>query len=161
MNIKMFIASLLFFASPVFANQQEDPSSISSDVTEQVHKWAEAWTDRDFETYASFYGEGFKPARGLSRSQWERVRKARILKRSKLKVTIEDIKVDVLSSDQAIAKFDQKYWSKSYRDKRHKTLSFVKVEDKWVIVSEDTIKCRGNTVGGCAKPSKKLKRSRK
>lgn len=165
LTFKLLFVALALLVSQAMASQQDadspSTSDISEEVTLQVNAWAAAWSDRNFEAYTGFYGAGFEPARKLSRTQWEKVRKARILKRPRLKVAIDDIKIDVVAPDQAIATFNQKYWSKSYRDRTYKTLSFVKVEDNWVIVREQTSKCSGNTTGGCKSFKKKGKRARK
>lgn len=174
MNIKSLVFGLIVISSTALANQEQpisppppavvtQVSDVNEEVKAQIHAWADAWSKRDFSAYSGFYGAGFEPARGLSRSQWEKVRKARIVKRPRLTVEIEDITVESIAQDQVIAKFKQKYWSKSYRDKVVKTLTFVKVDDSWLIVKEESSKCTSNTNGWCKKgfKNKKLKRSRR
>jgi adhesin transport system outer membrane protein len=120
-----------------------------SDIEAQVRSWAEAWSAKDYSGYTGFYAPTFTPDGGLSREDWELLRRARILPRDSIKIGIEAMNVRLLSEDRAIAEFEQTYRSNIYNDRVFKTLEMIKSNDSWLINRENSRPCAGNTVGGC------------
>lgn len=119
------------------------------DITARVRSWAEAWSAKDYSAYRGFYADTFTPDGGLSRGDWEQLRRARITPREKISVTVEDIKVRMDGEDRAFADFRQVYRSSHYNDTISKTLEMIKVNGRWLINREGSFPCAGNTVGGC------------
>ncbi len=119
------------------------------DITARVRSWAEAWSAKDYSAYRGFYADTFTPDGGLSRGDWEQLRRARITPRERISVVVEDIKVRMDGEDRAFADFRQVYRSSGFSDTISKTLEMIKVNGRWLINREGSFPCAGNTVGGC------------
>lgn len=124
------------------------PSSIV-EIETQVRSWAAAWSAKDYSAYTGFYAPTFTPDGGLSREDWDQLRRARISPRERIAVTVDALRVRMDGEDRAIAEFEQTYRSNIYNDRVVKTLEMIKVEGKWLINRESSKPCAGNTVGGC------------
>lgn len=114
-----------------------------------LDSWAAAWMRKDIEAYRGFYAESFVPDGGLSRSQWEKVRQARIAPRNAITLELSDIVVSQPAADKAVVRFRQTYRSNAFSDTVEKSLEMIKVGDGWLITRETSVPCEGNTVGGC------------
>lgn len=124
-------------------------SAVEDDVAARVRGWAEAWSAKDYSAYVGFYAPTFTPDGGLSREDWDQLRRARITPRSTVSVEVQDLKVRMDGEDRAFADFRQVYRSNVYSDTTKKTLEMIKVNGKWLINRESSVPCTGNTVGGC------------
>ena len=124
---------------------QEPVKGISSrqqtrtDVELVVRQWALAWSSRDIKGYLSAYSQAFQvPAEFSGRSAWEKRRRQVIRRAGAIRVTLANLKVNLLNENRAQTTFQQNYWSRRYQDKVNKTLSLVKEGDTWKIVREYT-----------------------
>lgn len=128
---------------PAAANSEEAP------LVARVKGWAEAWIAQDFPAYNAFYAANFVPGNGLSRADWESLRRSRLSGRQISSVELQDLRVNFISPEKAQVKFHQIYRSNVYRDVTRKTLDMVLMDGHWQIVAEVSVPCAGNTVGGC------------
>ncbi len=114
------------------------PSSASTkDAEAAVLAWAKAWAARDVKAYLAAYSKDFNTPGGLSRSDWEEERRARITSKSKISVRLENLTVTT-SGNSAVAKFRQDYKANGLSVSSRKTLDLVKAGDRWQIVKEST-----------------------
>lgn len=120
-----------------------------ADVAKQVRSWAAAWAAKDYKNYTGFYAPSFTPDGGLSREDWDQLRRARITTRETISLEIQDLQIRLDGPDHAFATFRQVYHSNIYNDTTQKTLEFIKVKGQWLINRESSVPCTGNTVGGC------------
>jgi len=118
-------------------------------IERQVQSWAEAWSARDYAAYTAFYAPTFTPDGGLTREDWDQLRRSRITARERIHVDIQDLKIRLDGPDRAFAEFRQVYESQAFNDTTQKVLEMIKVNGKWLINRETSIPCVGNTVGGC------------
>ncbi|WP_234087728.1 TolC family outer membrane protein [Azonexus sp. R2A61] len=125
------------------------PASDESEIAARMKSWAAAWSAKDYSAYSSFYAPTFTPDGGLSREDWDQLRRARISPRERISVEVEDIRVRMDGTDRAFAEFRQTYRSNIFNDTVSKTLEMIKVNGKWLINRESSVPCAGNTVGGC------------
>jgi adhesin transport system outer membrane protein len=128
---------------PAATNSEEAP------LVARLKGWAEAWMAQDFAAYNAFYGAAFVPGGGLSRADWESLRRARLTGREIITVELQDLRVNFAGPDKAQVKFRQIYRSNVYRDVTRKTLDVVLENGVWQIVGEVSVPCTGNTTGGC------------
>lgn len=128
---------------------QASPGPVD-DIESRVRSWAEAWSAKNYSAYAAFYAPSFTPDGGLSREDWDQLRRARILPREAITIGIEAMRVKMQGEDRAIAEFEQTYRSNIYNDRVFKMLEMIKVDDRWLIIRESSSPCAGNTVGGCS-----------
>ncbi|MBU2450957.1 MAG: TolC family outer membrane protein [Gammaproteobacteria bacterium] len=127
------------------------PAAVGPETTieRQVQSWAAAWSARDYATYTGFYAPTFTPDGGLSREDWDHLRRSRITARDRINVAIQDLKIRLDGPDRAFAEFRQVYESKAFNDTTQKVLEMIKVNGRWLINRETSVPCVGNTVGGC------------
>ncbi len=119
------------------------------EVENAVRSWAAAWSAKDYTAYTGFYAPGFTPDGGLSRDDWNTLRRQRISQRDNISVTLEQIVVKMDGADRARAEFTQNYHSSVFSDRVFKVLEMVRMNGRWLIVRENSRPCEGNTVGGC------------
>lgn len=119
------------------------------DIEGRVRSWAEAWSAKDYSAYTAFYAQTFTPDGGLSREDWNQLRRARISPRETISVTVDNLSVRMDGEDRAFAEFEQTYRSNIFSDRVKKTLEMIRVNGKWLINRESSTPCVGNTVGGC------------
>lgn len=115
----------------------------------RLKAWTEAWMAQDFAAYNAFYAANFVPGHGLSRDDWETLRRNRLNGRQIITVEVENPQISYPGPERAQLTFRQIYRSDVYRDVTQKTLEMVRTNGRWLIVSETSVPCDGNTVGGC------------
>ncbi len=111
-------------------------------VAPSVEKWIAAWNGKDINGYFSAYSESFVPAQGLSRTQWESLRKKRVGKQGGISTVLKDITPAQCDGKTTEVSFTQEYGSEDYRDTVEKTLSMEYVGGAWKILKETVTKGR-------------------
>jgi tetratricopeptide (TPR) repeat protein len=128
-------------AKPVAAPPEPAKSDRSStaeatkQVREAVNRWASAWSRQDIDDYIAAYHPSFNG--GKSRSAWIKDRKARILGKSKISVTVSGLSVQI-EGDRADVQFRQRYRSDRLDADTKKKMRLVRVGNKWLIDREST-----------------------
>jgi tetratricopeptide (TPR) repeat protein len=105
-------------------------------VLAAVHGWAQAWSHKDADAYLAYYAPQFQVPGGDTRAAWEAKRRERITKPKTIEITVESPRVSFEGSGKALVKFRQGYKSDTLSTSGGKTLTFVKVKDRWQIVLE-------------------------
>ena len=128
-------------AAAMVAPAQSAPPVASLDERSQaaamVAQWAAAWSERDVERYLGFYAKQFVPPDSLSRDAWQEKRRERILGKQRILVTVEDLGIELLEDNRAIARFAQTYEADKYREARAgKTLILAREDGAWRIAAE-------------------------
>ncbi len=119
----------------VKAAKADAKSEDAAAVEAAVRAWARAWSNKDMKAYYAAYGSDFRPADGASRSNWEADRKARIVGKRSIDVTISNVRVTV-EGNKATARFRQDYRGDALKISSNKSLGLAKAGNKWVIVRE-------------------------
>ncbi|HNW01420.1 MAG TPA: tetratricopeptide repeat protein [Burkholderiaceae bacterium] len=107
----------------------------SKEAEAAVRAWAAAWARKDMNAYLGAYGKAFDPPGNQSRAAWEEERRSRIVGKSTISVSLENLVISV-NGDKAVARFRQSYKADALAVSSRKTLDLVKVGDRWVIVRE-------------------------
>ena len=107
------------------------------EVAAAVRAWADAWSEKDVDSYLGSYGANFDTPGSQSRNVWEADRRARIVGKSRISVKLSNLSVSVQGS-KAVARFKQDYSANSLNVSSRKTLDLAKVGERWVIVKEST-----------------------
>ena len=103
-----------------------------------VRDWAAAWSRQDTEEYVSFYASTFRPASGLSGSQWLAQRRQRLTAPAFIEVTVSDLEVVSAGVREVRVRFHQTYRSDTFSDRVVKTLVLLSEAGDWRIYSETT-----------------------
>lgn len=109
-------------------------------IADAVKNWAAAWSAKDVDKYLASYAQAFRPADGMSRADWEMQRRERVAKPKAISVELSGITVNGTGENSATASFRQGYRADSYKDVTNKTLVLKKINDKWLIMSEQVSK---------------------
>ncbi len=123
--------------APVKSGATDASAKDAAGAEAAVHAWAKAWSAKDMAAYLSAYGHEFAPSTQQTRRAWEEDRRKRILGKSSISVTLENLTVFV-TGDKAVAKFRQNYRADSLSVSSRKTLELVRAGERWVITKEST-----------------------
>jgi len=110
------------------------PATASNGIEAAITRWAQAWSKRDVDAYLAAYASDFT-ANGLSRSDWEAQRRARITAPKRIDVQVDNLKIDQ-QGDTASASFSQAYRSDRLNSTVTKTLKLTLQNGEWRIVGE-------------------------
>jgi tetratricopeptide (TPR) repeat protein len=113
-----------------------DGSDPTRAVLSTVRDWANAWSDRDFPKYLSFYARDFVTPNGEPRGKWEAARRERLTTPRIIEVRVIDPRVSVEDLSHATVTFKQNYRADSYRSSGRKTLQLVREGERWLIQRE-------------------------
>jgi tetratricopeptide (TPR) repeat protein len=119
------------------------PSSAIAETTEilkTVEGWARAWSNNDVDGYLAFYAKGFRTPRGLSRANWERERRERIAKPRRIEVRVIEPEISRLEGNRVRVVFRQDYRSDTLRSQIGKSLTLVRVGERWLIEQESVLR---------------------
>jgi len=133
---KTLISNAQTDLQPIF---QKDISKL---IKQQLLEWSRAWSQGDFENYIQTYSESFQPSdQRKSYAEWKNIRRARLKFTKSVNIEIDQLRVFVEpEGEYALVEFLQDYRSESYNDKVLKQMYMHKQPDKWLILSERTIK---------------------
>ena len=117
------------------------PAPVDDEATKgaetAVLAWAKAWANKDMANYLAAYGPEFSPGGQQSRSAWEKDRRDRIMGKSRITVTLNDLSVKV-TGDVAVAKFHQAYKADALSIASRKTLTLRNNGKRWLLTREST-----------------------
>lgn len=111
----------------------------NSEISNALEGWRAAWSRRDVDAYLGFYAPGFVPSNDGDRDAWKEKRKAVLGRAVDISVEVSELSVATPDATHATATFRQTYRSASYRDVVTKTLQWVRVGDRWLIVRESSV----------------------
>ena len=104
-----------------------------------LQAWSAAWSAQAVDIYLSFYLQKYRPAKGLSRKDWERLRHRRLIKPDWIKVVLSDVNIEKNDGQQAIVTFKQSYQSNTYSDVSSKRMVLLYTASGWRIFQEKSI----------------------
>lgn len=104
-------------------------------VAAAVHAWAQAWAAKDMTAYFSAYASDFALPAKQSRAGWEKDRRARITGKTRISITLSDMRIEV-DGDKATASFRQDYRGDALHVNSSKKLTLVRQGAGWKIVRE-------------------------
>lgn len=113
----------------------EETSADTSAVLQLLVNWSTAWSRKNVGAYLAFYDPEFKPSHRLSRAQWERERRARILNKKFIDLSIQRPSVTV-HGDRATVRFRQFFASDRLFEEAEKSLELGKRDGMWRIRAE-------------------------
>ena len=106
------------------------------EVSALLQQWATAWSSKDFDAYAGFYGDGFKTPQFRSKSAWLKFRQPRVMGNEDIQVTVEDVSVDAMNGAKINIVFVQRYTSRALKIRSVKKMVMQNTAEGWKIVSE-------------------------
>lgn len=112
---------------------------VSPGINEALQAWAAAWRSRDVAAYLKSYAQNFVPEEGITWDAWAAKRKRIIGNTGEISLELSDIKVGAIDATHASTEFRQKYRSPSYSDVVTKTLDWVRMDNRWVILRETVL----------------------
>lgn len=122
-------------AKPAATPESSQPVALN-EVEGAIATWAKAWSHQDVEGYLGSYSAAFIPPGNLSRDAWSEQRRDRIKAPGFIKVDIEQLEVQPLSSQIASVTFKQRYQSDRIAETARKLLLLRQEGQAWRIVQE-------------------------
>ncbi len=123
-------------AAPAVAPSASIDADTASAVSSLLSSWTQAWSSQNAAGYLAIYADDFAPEGGQLRAAWAEQRRERILKPSRIQVSIKNTKTVRLSDDRVRVNFVQRYVSDNYSDSVNKTLELKQVNGVWKITRE-------------------------
>lgn len=118
-----------------------DIKLVCNNVNTQVDQWLSTWINQDARGYFSLYSPSFT-SDGMTRDEWIKMRTKRITNPNKgILLSISDLRSEQVDN-RIIAKFNQVYDNRTYKDRVEKTLVFDNIDGKCRIVEEKVRKGR-------------------
>lgn len=111
----------------------------NNEINRALEGWRAAWSKRDVDAYLGFYAPGFLPSTEGDRNAWKEKRRAVLGRAVDIAVEVADLTVAMPDATHATTTFKQTYRSASYRDVVTKTLQWVRVGDRWLILRESSV----------------------
>ena len=123
-------------AATASADTMPGASADAAAINAVLLTWAKAWSSRDVSGYLAHYDANFVPEGGLTRATWEKQRRDRITRPSRIVVRAANPVVVKVGDDRVRVNFLQEYQSDSFSDQVNKTLEFKSNAGGWKIVRE-------------------------
>jgi len=121
-------------ASPV-APATVPAVSADAALDKAMKDWLAAWMARDAEGYLAAYAPKFAPGGDITRDAWAQKRRQVLGRAGEIRIDVADLQADV-AGDHAEIRFRQSYRSPSFSDVVMKTLSWERIDGKWLIAGE-------------------------
>lgn len=121
---------------PETGDAMEDSQRINAVLTDLVGEWAAAWASQDVDRYLAFYAPEFVPESGVSRATWARQRNDRLTRPEFIRIDVEGIQVLDEEGQSPRTVFTQTYTSDTFSDQVTKSLTWIRREGTWRIVTE-------------------------
>lgn len=145
-NTEARIADVQAVANPPVAEARELPPEAVPPVRDaaaddeavirtRLDAWRLAWQQQRVSDYLAFYVADFSGDLD-SHAAWRQQRNDRISAADGLQIEIADLQVSLQAADQATVTFTQRYRADRHRDVGLKILRLQKVDNEWLIVSE-------------------------
>jgi hypothetical protein len=133
-NLKSRVA-IVAPRADVVAAPARDLAAVKQSVTDAITIWAAAWSSQNVEAYLASYAPTFRSFSGSARSAWESERRARIVGKARITISVEELQIRV-DGATAKARFRQQYLSDRLEQKNQKVLTLVEIDGKWLIQEE-------------------------
>ena len=123
-----------FFAGTLKIDKIKEDRLIRETLGQLLNQWLKAWSEKDIDTYASFYADDFYSDK-MNKAQWIE-RKTRIADNNEfIKITADNVQV-ATKNDIFEISFFQDYKSDSYLSQGIKKLKLIKKDGSWKIYQE-------------------------
>lgn len=119
-------------------NSQYQPKpvkSVEKKLKEKIFKLIKDWEDKDFKSYIANFDDSFSDGKRNYR-QFYNYKRRSFQSIKDIKVTIKDLEVRQLNSNQWLVSFIQDYWTENYQDYGRKEIIFQIKNDDYLIVKE-------------------------
>lgn len=122
-------------AAPPAPAPLADKASVQQEIASAVQAWETAWETKDMGAYVAAYDQGYYASGSRNHKQWVNLRKARILGKDRITITVENPVMDI-TGDTAVVRFRQIYEGGNVHSDGLKTLTLRKKTGKWKITKE-------------------------
>lgn len=125
----------------LFPPVTELTDEIKAELGDTLDMWAMAWSEKNAEQYLANYDADFKVPGKLSRSQWEILRRSRIKRPARIKVTVQISSLEITEPNTVEIRIQQIYKSNLYNDTTKKLLRMQRNDaGDWKILFETVVK---------------------
>lgn len=125
--------------APCPTNNIQSKMQETINITTAMNQWSKSWSSMKLNAYLDMYSPNFKPSKGISFSTWKKQR-AKRLKKDFIKIGISNVSIEFTACKKAKVTFDQRYESPGYKDNTKKMILFEKIDSRWLIQQEGSVK---------------------
>lgn len=115
-----------------------ETSTEISAVNNALTDWAKAWSAQQADTYLAAYAPAFDLPNGLTRNQWEALRRTRITTPKSIDVQLNNIQVTPIDASHVNVTLVENYHSDRFNSTDRKRMRLEKIGGKWLIDEEVT-----------------------
>lgn len=112
------------------------------EVWNLIQEWSKAWSQRDIESYASFYSPSFLPQREMTLSQWKERMAGNFKSLNFIQTMVDNLELFPLDDSHCEVTFVLSYRSDRHHELSDKLLVLAKSENSWKIIGEMTTPAR-------------------
>jgi len=100
-----------------------------------IYQWADAWSDKDLETFFSLYADSFDPPT-QSLAEWRDKRTKQISDPEPARIAIDNLSLSRRSDDRVMVSFVQRFETPSMNYAISREVGLVRRGEKWLIDEE-------------------------
>jgi hypothetical protein len=108
-------------------------------VEHVIERWSKAWSAQNVPTYLSQYSLDFQQSGASDLTAWANQRTSRLVRPKFIVLTLQDVRIDLISSGLMRVRFRQSYQSDLYSDAVSKQLDLEKTVEGWKILRETVL----------------------
>lgn len=125
-------------AQPGFLAMQSTPGDAKQveEIRAVLEGWRANWMDGRVERYLAYYSSDFVPPRRLTRTQWEKQRRVRVVPERRAQITLSDVRMDFRGDELVTLVLRQDYRSPRYTDSVIKKIQLRREDGVWKILRE-------------------------
>ncbi len=110
--------------------------SVAPDSPEAlIYQWADAWSDKDLETFFSLYADSFDPPT-QSLAEWRHKRTNQISDPEPARIAIDNLSLSRRAEGRVMVSFVQRFETPSMNYAISREVSLVRLGEKWYIDNE-------------------------
>lgn len=114
-----------------------DRKDVAEQLVLRVHQWQSAWQTKQVDAYLAYYAPDYAP-KGMSHTEWQEQRRQRLTQANFIKLTLTQVKVELIDATNARVRFHQDYVSDKLSQRVRKTLDVKLINQQWLITAETT-----------------------
>jgi hypothetical protein len=112
----------------------------AQDVLATMDRWAKSWVYQRIDSYLDCYSPDYRARGFASHDAWAQNRRQRFLSQDNIELAISNMQVLSTGQNEFTIRFEQSYRSDNYSDKTLKEVILHKIDDNWLITSENVLK---------------------
>jgi hypothetical protein len=114
-------------------------SKEEAEITAALAHWQQSWMSKNLPAYFAHYVDTFSGAadKNLTAKKWRKSREKIMMAQSNIVIELEDASIKMVDATHAKVLFKQHYKSSAYTNQANKSIQLIKINNIWLIESEE------------------------